>query len=288
MLFDRSAKIAFVVACLTLIGSGLAFQTAVKNLNIYLRKEPVELRHHFTTISRTLGDWHAVTSDLQLDAATIESLGTDIYLDRTYAINGEQSEGWLHLHMAYYTGMIDAIPHVPDRCMVAGGFNALTLPTYVGLPIDTSSWLLDEQHINQRSRKPYPYVHHRDPVRGNPIMVRMPIGEYRLRTTEFNHPQMGDSRVYAGFFFIANGHVTASPYNVRRLAFDRTDQYAYYMKVQFTTYGSAELTQEDFAAMVTDILPHLLPEIMRCLPDWAELEAERQAQTLAEARQSHQ
>lgn len=273
MLFDRSAKVAFVVACLTLIGSGVAFQATVKNLNIYLKKESVDLRQHFTTIHRNLGPWQAVTTDQQFDAATVEALGTDIYFDRTYAIDGDVKNGWLSVHMAYYTGMIDAIPHVPDRCMVAGGFNTLTLPTYLDLPIDTSTWLEDERHINRRTGKPYPYIHYRDPVRGHPIIVRMPIGDFRLRTTEFSHPDTGDSRVYAGFLFIANGLVTASPYNVRALAFDRTDKYAYYMKVQFTKHGSKDLTADDFATMVTDILQYLLPELMRCLPDWAELDA---------------
>jgi hypothetical protein len=273
MLFDRSARIAFIVACLTLIGSGVAFQAVVSKLNIYLRKEPVELRQHFTTIHRSLGNWQAITSDAQFDAAMIESLGTDIYLDRNYALNGDPAQGLLMFHLAYYTGMIDAIPHVPDRCMVAGGFNAKTLPTYIDLPIDTSSWLYDEQHINQRSGKPYPYVHHRDPVRGNPITVRMPIGDFQLRTTEFSHPDHRDMRIYAGFFFIANGHITASPYQVRALAFDRTDKYAYYNKVQFTTMGPSDMTMEDFGEHVTDLLQHLLPEIMRCLPDWAEVEA---------------
>lgn len=273
MPFDRSAKIAFIVACLTLIGSGVAFQAAVSKLNIYLRKEPVDLREHFTTIHRHLGKWQAIGSDHQLDSAIIESLGTDIHLDRTYAIDGDPTNGWLALHMAYYTGMIDAIPHVPDRCMVAGGYDAITLPGYVDLPIDTSSWLIDERYVNQRSGQPYPYAHHRDPVRGNPITVRMPIGDIRLRVTEFRHPDYGDARIYAGFFFIANGHITASPYQVRALAFDRTDKFAYYTKVQFTKVGSADLTRQEYAAMVTDLVEHLLPEIMRCLPDWAEVES---------------
>lgn len=277
MPFDRSAKIAFVIACLTLIGSGVAFQSAVSKLNIYLRKEPVELREHFTTIHRHLGQWQAIGTDQQFDAATIESLGTDIHLDRAYAIDGDHSQGLIALHMAYYTGMIDAIPHVPDRCMVAGGYDAVTLPQYVDLSVDTSSWLIDERRVNHRSGEPYPYVHHRDPVRGHPITVRMPIGDIRLRVTEFRHPDYGDSRIYAGFFFIANGHITASPYHVRALAFDRTDKYAYYTKVQFTTVGSSDFTLEEYSAQVSDLLEHLLPEVMRCLPDWAEVEAREQS-----------
>jgi hypothetical protein len=286
MRFDRSAKVAFVIACLTLVGSGLAFQSMVKHLNIYLRKEPVELRVHFSSIARSLDTWHAVGNDLVHDAAMIEELGTNLYLDRTYArlrnsrsldanmnIHSDEVEDWLALHIAYYTGMIDAVPHVPDRCMVAGGFTATSQPEFYDLDVDKSNWRYDESVVNHRTGKPYPYVLHADPVRAGRIsVVRMPIGEYRLRVTRFRHPDYADRSVYAGFFFIGNGRATASTTAVRALAFDRTDRFSYYCKIQFTKIGSQDMTADDFVASVSSLLSELLPEIMRCLPDWSEVE----------------
>ncbi len=48
--FDGHAKAAFVAACFTLILCGVGFGAAVKALNVYLKKEPVELRHELSII----------------------------------------------------------------------------------------------------------------------------------------------------------------------------------------------------------------------------------------------
>lgn len=274
MVFDRPAKSALIVACVTLAVCGLGFRFAVGYLNIYLRKEPVQVREHFSTIARSLGEWKAVGSDLVIDAAIVEELGTDIYLDRMYALDGDPAKGWIMLHIAYYTGMIDAIPHVPDRCMVAGGFNPVTAqPFYVDLELDQSDWRDDPEAVHTRTGEPYPVVTYPHPITGRPVTVRMPIGDFAVRTTEFRHPKYGDSRIFAGFFFFANGQVTANPLAVRALAFDKTDRYAYYCKVQFTSIGDDDFTKDEFADRTSKLLRELLPEIMRCLPDWAEVES---------------
>ena len=83
-MFDRHARIAFIAACVVLIGSGAGFAWAVKRFEVYLQKEPVPLREHLSTIPRTLGAWRAEGEDLLLDAASVEALGTPTYLDRTY------------------------------------------------------------------------------------------------------------------------------------------------------------------------------------------------------------
>jgi hypothetical protein len=91
--------------------------------------------------------------------------------------------------------------------------------------------------------------------------------------TEFQKVDQPDLRVYAGYFFIANGATTASPEAVKLLAFDPTDEYAYYAKVQFTMTGGREFGVEQFIEHVSDLCETLLPEVMRCLPDWAEVQS---------------
>ena len=76
--------------------------------------------------------------------------------------------------------------------------------------------------------------------------IRLPFGEFELRTTEFSHPQIGNDHVFAGYFFIANGKTTAYPERIRLLAFDRSSQYAYYCKIQFTIRGDRDFTTEQF------------------------------------------
>ncbi|TVQ51053.1 MAG: exosortase-associated EpsI family protein [Phycisphaerales bacterium] len=279
MRFDRQATIAFVVACIVLGVSGIGFRFAIAHLNVHLRKMPVELREHFSRIPRHLGEWRAYGTDRSLDATVEEVLGTDQYLDRTYVreVNGQAVA--MNLHIAYYTGIIDAVPHVPDRCMVAGGFVVQGQPFYVDLPLETSAWELDEDRTHRSSGLPYPTMTFADRITNRPMQVRMPIGDFRIRTTEFTLPSQPGARVFAGFYFVANGQVTASPYAIRALAFDRTDQYAYYCKIQFTMIGDSELDATSFAEHVTDLTEQVLPEIMRCLPDWAEVEAKQESST---------
>ena len=101
----------------------------------------------------------------------------------------------------------------------------------------------------------------------------MPIGKFKLRTTEFRGGDRFEQRIFAGYFFIANGRTTPWPEGVRRFAFDLTTRYAYFAKIQFTMIVSQGNTPEEFVADVADLANELLPELMWCLPDWAEVES---------------
>ncbi len=265
MLFDRRAKSAFIIACVTLALCGVGFRSAVGYLNVYLKKEPIELRAHLATIPKTLGRWKAVGEARPVDAAVIETLGTDQFLDRLYVADDASGEGRLSLHIAYYTGMIDAVPHVPDRCFVAGGWQIQALPHNYPLPIDRSGWREDP------AGSAYPLATFTDRITGRGVTARMPLGDFKLRTTEFLRENSPDERTYAGYFFVANGRVTPTPEGVRRLAFDLSTKFAYYCKVQLIARGR-DLEAEPFVTQAADLLTELLPELMRCLPDWFEVE----------------
>ena len=105
------------------------------------------------------------------------------------------------------------------------------------------------------------------------IEVLMPIGKFRIRTTEFEDKTRPHLRIFAGYYFIANGRITPSPDGVRLLAFNLNDKYAYYCKVQFTMVGDRKLDQEVFVRIAAGFTDGLLPELMRCLPDWSEVES---------------
>ena len=93
----------------------------MRALNVYLKKEPVPLRSHFDSIAATLGAWDMVGESRKFSAEVIEELGTALYLDRRYVDTESPDKRWMSVHIAYYTGMIDAVPHVPDRCTGATG-----------------------------------------------------------------------------------------------------------------------------------------------------------------------
>jgi hypothetical protein len=271
--FDRRSKAAFVVACLTLAGCAMGFQWAVEYLNVFLKKKPVELRASFSTIPDVIGAWKKLGKDSIFDEAMVESLGTHQYLNRAYAMHGNPSKGLMTVHVAYYTGLIDAVPHVADRCMEAAGHNAKTLPENIPLAIDMSTWRDDPECVNRRTGKPYPTVLRRHHFTGQWASVHMPVGDLALRTTEFERDDDPAARVYAGYLFIANGRTTPTPDAVRLLAFDKTDEYAYYCKVQFTMSGSQGFNRDQFVQQVSGFVSDFLPELMRCLPDWAEVES---------------
>jgi hypothetical protein len=210
-----------------------------------------------------MGEWSRAGDDLRFDAAGVEALGTELYLSRTY-VNSSLRVPPIQLHIAYYTGQVDAVPHVPDRCMVAGGFVPLTPePLTLSLHIDKSLWKEDDS--KSLDGIPYQIIQEQENI------IRFPFGKFELRTTEFSHPRIGDDRVFAGYFFVANGKTTAYPERIRLLAFDRSSQFAYYCKIQFTIRGNNDFTTEQFVDIVSSFTSDMLPDIMKCLPDWAEI-----------------
>ena len=196
MLFDRNAKYAFLAAAVTLAGLRLGFGYAVEAANAFLEKRPVLLRAQLTTIPLRLGNWRAEGEGPPLTAEIVEELGTDRYIDRAYR-RGEArpTAPVMSLHITYYTGLIDAVPHVPDRCLVAGGLIKKTRPKNLPLNVGDSEWQIDSAHVNRRTGKPYPVLTYHDRVTGKPMRVRMPIGEFELRTTEFSSEERPELRV---------------------------------------------------------------------------------------------
>jgi len=278
MMFDRQAKPALVVTAVTLVVCGVGFRFAARAAEAYFAKQPVELRQQLTSIPKQLGPWRSAGQDVTLTAEVEESLGTSDYLDRKYEREGADGESEVVLvHIPYYTGLIDAVPHVADRCLTAGGWVIASLPVNLDLPIDRSSWRPDPQRLNLDTGRPYPVVTFPDSVTGEKHTVRMPINDFQLRTTEFRHANDPDIRIYAGYFFIANGQATPNPEGVRAFAFNLKTKYAYFAKIQFTMYAPKQLSREEFTEVVAELANELLPELMLCLPDWSEIESESAA-----------
>ena len=265
--FVGSSSSGFFIAVVILAISAVVFQISVSSLNVYLHKNPIYPRQNFSVLPSKIDGWERVGDDIRFDAAGVESLGTELYLSRTY-FSTDNLLPPVQLHIAYYTGQVDAVPHVPDRCMVAGGFAPLTSePITIPLEIDQSSWTEDMHE--SLDGIPYRVIAGSE----QEDIIRMPFGDFELRTTEFSHPEFDDDRVFAGYFFVANGKVTAYPERIRLLAFDRSSKHAYYCKIQFTIRGKYNFTTEEFIKLVSGFTSDMLPSIMKCLPDWPEVTA---------------
>ncbi|MBY0308853.1 MAG: hypothetical protein K2Q09_08940, partial [Phycisphaerales bacterium] len=153
----------------------------------------------------------------------------------------------------------------------------------VPLVFDRAAWRLDKTVLGEWAGKIYTAPTARGESKNEDgsmrswsdrpgMRARLPrnIDDVALRITEFTDPK-SNKKMYAGYFFIANGGVTPSAENVRLLAFNYRDYYAYYLKVQVSGqgYGSAE----EVVQAAQSLLGELLPEIMRTVPDWVEVAA---------------
>ena len=114
--FQPKVKPVYFALLATLAVGGLGLRIGMQALDVYLKKDPVPLRTDLGAIPTVLGHWQRIGEDQQMDAAMVESLGTEKYLTRSYAIDGDPAKGIISLHLAYYTGMIDTVPHIPERC----------------------------------------------------------------------------------------------------------------------------------------------------------------------------
>jgi hypothetical protein len=268
MLLERSTLKAYAAALAILIAGAIGFRTLVAQLNIHLMKEAVELRRPLDTIPTRLGRWERVGLDSVFSDTLIEELGTRRYLDRTYAIDGDPKKGIVHVHVAYYTGTIDAVPHIPERCWAVGGLELTRNSEGVDVAIDRSGWRKQGGRDDAR----YMVASVKDAVTAEIDEITMPRGDIAMTTIEFQDPKRPEMRQVGGYFFLANGATARTSYDVRSLAFNLTDRYAYYCKIQLTKSGTVkgadESLLEPFKADATELLSELIPPLMRCLPDW--------------------
>lgn len=266
---------AFVVCLTVLLGSAVALPAAMLALQIRVIKQPIEAELKLGALPSETDRWKQINVDKPYSAEIEETLGTKNYINRVY-VEKTPREGAkarvIELHAAYYTGQVDTVPHVPERCMVGGGMSIAGGPWRVPLAIDRSAWIVDEAATADvravMDAGATIYTARLGPMSRAPgVRVRMPRRpeDISLLTTKFSDPRSGQS-TFAGYFFIANGGIAASAESVRQLAFDRRSVYAYYLKVQASSSHVA--TQEELGAAASDLLSELLPDLMLCVPDW--------------------
>ena len=160
------------------------------------------------------------------------------------------------------------MPHIPERCWAVGGLELTRNSEGTPLAADRGKW----RAKNPDGSSPYFVVDVVDPVTADLEAVTMPLGDLVATTIEFQDPKDPQLRQVGGYFFIANGRIESTSYGVRQAAFNLTDRYAYYCKIQLTKSGKVSTEDgsllEPFCLDAADLLTGLLPEVMKCLPDW--------------------
>lgn len=267
-------SIAIMVAC------GASMTAGIHYAGIHLRKKPIEAPGNRALISvpTETPHWKQVGTDKLESAEVEETLGTKNYITRTFIRTDrkpDQGPMELQLHAAYYTGGVDTVPHIPERCYVGGGMTALRTEI-VPLTLDPSLWSLHPGVENAEKAGVYRQrVPNWSPDgAGSSVTLPRDPGTMKLRVTEFaTGANKSSPKIYAGYLFIANGGHVSSAEEVRLLAFDLKSDYAYYLKVQFTSRSVH--SPEELAEQASSLMGELIPEIMRCVPDWVEVEAGR-------------
>ncbi len=274
-LLDKIGGPAFVLALVVLVGSALGMQSAIRAYGLHLKKLPIYAKGGRTLLAlpNETESWKQYGPDRIESAEVEETLGTKNYVSRTYVqkvsdVNAKPLA--MEFHAAYYTGMIDTVPHVPDRCFVGGGWELGSSPTNVPLPLDRTRWTLDKKASEELASQVYRTRLSNEYGSRPGVRVRLPFDpqNIKIRVTSFLTPEGGE--LFAGYFFVANGGAVASPEGVRLLAYDLKSSYAYYLKIQVTSARVG--SNEELAKMAASLLDELLGEIMLCVPDWVRVE----------------
>jgi exosortase len=274
-------RASFLVPALVLLVSALGLGTAVKGMGLYLTKKPIQApgNRQVKSLPPETTSWVKLGQDEVYKEEFVEELGTGNYLSRKY-VQKKPPAGKppivLNLHLAYYTGMIDTVPHVPERCMTAAGFTLVENLPSASVPLDQSRWELDPTVEGTMAGKIYRQMPDQTHSEAGTKQVRLPLDVQNLtmRVAQFAGKSSASGSkgptTTIGYFFVANGGLADNAEKIRTLAFRLTDDYAYYMKVEISS-GQADNAQE-LAAQAASLLNELMPEIMRCVPDWVEVE----------------
>ncbi len=273
---------AVIVASSILLGSALAMGSVIHYFQFHLQKETIypETGLDVRSIPAETANWKRVQPDQVYPLEIADELGTKNYLSRLYAARTPLVQGKsppvLDVHLAYYTGLLDAVPHVPERCFTGGGMALVGGPWTVDIPLESETWIVDPASVTSGDEARTIYTA-RTP---NQFSVRpgqrvalprglTPTRPLRLRVSQYSDPQ--GRTTWAGYFFLANGGWTASAEGVRELAFKLSDDYAYFLKVQFQS--SSVGSPEELASQAGSFLSDALADIMLCVPDWRRVES---------------
>jgi hypothetical protein len=262
------AQPSFLIAAGVLLISAISLNAATEYLQLYFKKNPVEMSAPFTTIPPKLGHWVEVSKDEKLPQDMEHVLGATHYLYRDYVDDRLVSEkvikdfdgktfserkgmvlklqqmcpqAVMMVGLTYYTGMVDTVAHIPDRCYIADGFEPTGYNVVSWSAFDNRPGR-DPRHDDVR------YINFEDQVASRQSTTRN-----------------------VAYFFHANGSYTSDPIGVRVKLQDLSERYAYYSKIELMTQMSDTKLSAD---VMNDFLTSALPEIERCLPDWSKVKAQ--------------
>ncbi|MBC8378083.1 MAG: hypothetical protein H8E62_02825 [Planctomycetes bacterium] len=241
-------KVSFLVCASVLLVAASTKALLIKKLDIKLTKLSINLQNPLDDVNeKALLPYHIKGPKGKIDGATLESLGTDIYLQwrlEDTDAGPDSPTRYCDLFITYYTGNPDMVPHVPNECYVGGGNilkNAQTLS--VDLP--------------EKDKVAFQYV---------------------LFTRTARNPLQSNVDFSVQYLFHANGQYCKDRTDTRTALFDWFSKYSYFCKVEWKFFGKSSFepypSKEQTQVASTKLLSLLLPELEKNhWPDWDKINA---------------
>ncbi|HEX2971688.1 MAG TPA: exosortase-associated EpsI family protein [Tepidisphaeraceae bacterium] len=252
------ARGGFVVAVVVLLLAATGVRFSVKYLKVHIRKEPVPMRQEFAkAMPAVVGNWVRVADRTQspeiltelaaqdwlfcsyVNAAALKrtpeqvlqqfaKLSYEEQEQRLVEYQRENPTAVLALALTYYTGKVDAVDHIAERCYLGGGWEAVDQPK-------TETWSVGDRQMDVRFLT-FEHKAARSPVRRD-----------------------------VAYFFQVNGNYEGSHWGVRTALQNPFARYGYYAKVELASLGNDQATS---AEAMRQFLTVALPKVESALPDW--------------------
>lgn len=254
----------FIVAVVVLVAAAIGWNGTLRLLGMAMAKERVELKQSLDTFPELIGRFqlanHGEFPDpsvkdgkIRLEDDVVGILGTTDYITWIYRDTSKplgDSAVFISVHMAYYTGLLDPVPHVAETCQVAGGAVEDKKNSY---PVKWTAAGLGEQ-----------WGKWGDITANRSAFVRKNAAGQTINSV-------------VCYLFSVNGEPVASRDTVRLRLMDPRKKYSYYMKIELSPMGANLTAQESdevckafYAAAAKEILGRLASP-----SDIKELEARR-------------
>jgi hypothetical protein len=158
------------------------------------------------------------------------------------ALQAMRPDAVMNLAVTYYTGKVDTVAHIPERCYVADGYQPSETP-------ETLLWDMGPGRLNGK------------PGEERPIAVRFLNFE----------DQTGAKRLTkrVAYFFFANGVYESDNLSVRQTLEDLRARHGFYSKVELMT---SIPDHDQCAKVMSGFLTSVMPEVEKCYPDWNSVE----------------
>ncbi len=273
--FVNSVKRAFAqpafVAAAALLG---VFGVVLNSIPLKWTKIPVPLAVSSLRegIPLQIGHWTMISTDHAIDPEIEEVLGTSQYVFRDYVddrkispadldqlkniaapnrdallakLQAANPTAILRVGITYYTGSVDTVAHVPERCYVADGFD-----------------------VTDHQTKHMTAGHYAD---GSPRSLDYSYLSFEDQTGLGQRVQRVSRNV--GYVFHCDGEYASTSSEVRWKLQNLFEPYGYYAKIEMMTQGRDTFAgnRDSSPEAMEDFMTDALPALEKCLADWKSL-----------------